>query len=215
MRSIRGSSGVGDLSRPASRHSQSRPSLVRFELVLRAGWFRAPFVYADPSTWSGFWYVTLGQQFHGWLTDPLGDWPQRIRRARRPDGGPLGPLAALIVVAFAVDGPAPAALCPPDGHDDGPDLLLQFRVSRRRDRPLLHRSRPDRMDVARPSRRGAGRPASPSDSRTPRQRRPRGAGRRRQCDASARPAGDSPRRFAVVAAALLASTVLVLQCPGP
>jgi hypothetical protein len=76
--------------------------LVRLEMPLRAGWFRAPFVYADPSTWDGFWYVTLGQQFHGWLTDPLGDWPRRIADLTRITSQELGPLAPLVIVAFAV-----------------------------------------------------------------------------------------------------------------
>jgi hypothetical protein len=75
--------------------------LVRLEMVLRAGWFRAPFVYADPSTWSGFWYVTLGQQFHDWFTSPLADWPQRIHGLVDRTVGLFGPLAALVVVAFA------------------------------------------------------------------------------------------------------------------
>ncbi|HEY8437561.1 MAG TPA: DUF2723 domain-containing protein, partial [Candidatus Limnocylindrales bacterium] len=76
--------------------------LVRFEMVLRAGWFRAPFVYADPSTWSGFWYVTLGQQFHDWFTDPLADWPGRIHGLVDRTVGLFGPLSALIVIGFAV-----------------------------------------------------------------------------------------------------------------
>jgi hypothetical protein len=76
--------------------------LVRLEMPLRAGWFRAPFVYADPSTWDGFWYVTLGQQFHGWVTDPLGDWPGRIDDLARIAGQELGPLAPLVLVAFLV-----------------------------------------------------------------------------------------------------------------
>ena len=76
--------------------------LVRFEMVLRAGWFRAPFVYADPSTWDGFWYVTLGQQFHGWVTDPFGDWPRRIDDLTRLAGHELGPLAPLVLIAFVV-----------------------------------------------------------------------------------------------------------------
>jgi hypothetical protein len=76
--------------------------LVRLELPLRAGWFRAPFVYADPSTWDGFWYVTLGQQFHGWVTNPLADWPQRLDNLARFAGQELGPLAPLVLVGFAV-----------------------------------------------------------------------------------------------------------------
>jgi 4-amino-4-deoxy-L-arabinose transferase-like glycosyltransferase len=74
--------------------------LVRFEMVLRAGWFRAPFVYADPSTWSGFWYVTLGEQFHGWFTDPTTGWSRRISDLVTMAVGQLGPLAPVVVLAF-------------------------------------------------------------------------------------------------------------------
>ena len=76
--------------------------LVRFEMILRAGWIRAPFVYADPSTWTGFWYVTLGAQFHGWVTDPLGNVPQRIADLIAVAASQLGPLAPILVVALAV-----------------------------------------------------------------------------------------------------------------
>ena len=76
--------------------------LVRFEMVLRGGWFRAPFVYADPGTWSGFWYVTLGAQFHGWVTDPFGDIPQRVADLVAIFAAQFGPLAAVVVVAAAV-----------------------------------------------------------------------------------------------------------------
>jgi len=63
---------------------------VRFEMILRAGWFRAPFVYANPSTWDGFWYVTGGQQFHDWLTDPLANWSKRISDLMAMAAGQLG-----------------------------------------------------------------------------------------------------------------------------
>lgn len=76
--------------------------LVRLELVLRAGWFRAPFVYADPSTWDGFWYVTLGAQFHDWVTNPFADPAGRIADIAAITAGQLGPLAPLVLVAFAV-----------------------------------------------------------------------------------------------------------------
>ena len=76
--------------------------LVRFEMILRAGWFRAPFVYADPSTWTGFWYVTLGAQFHGWLTDPFSNGPQRVADLVAIALSQLGPLSAVLVVALAV-----------------------------------------------------------------------------------------------------------------
>ena len=75
--------------------------LVRFEMILRAGWFRAPFVYADPSTFTGFWYVTLGAQFHGWLTDPFSNGPERMGALLAIAAGQLGPLAPVVVVAFA------------------------------------------------------------------------------------------------------------------
>jgi hypothetical protein len=76
--------------------------LVRLEMVLRGGWFRAPFVYADPGTWSGFWYVTLGAQFHGWVTDPFGDIPQRVADLVAIFAAQFGPLAAVVVVAAVV-----------------------------------------------------------------------------------------------------------------
>jgi hypothetical protein len=76
--------------------------LVRFEMILRAGWLRAPFVYADPSTWAGFWYVTLGAQFHGWVTDPLADIPGRLEDLARIAIGQFGPFAPLVLVAFVV-----------------------------------------------------------------------------------------------------------------
>ena len=76
--------------------------LVRFEMVLRAGWFRAPFVYADPSTWDGFWYVTLGAQFHDWVTSPFGDLGGRIEDITTYAATQFGPLAPVIIVAFAV-----------------------------------------------------------------------------------------------------------------
>lgn len=76
--------------------------LVRLELVLRAGWFRAPFVYADPGTWDGFWYVTLGAQFHDWVTNPFADPVGRLADVAEITAGQLGPLAPLVLVAFAV-----------------------------------------------------------------------------------------------------------------
>jgi hypothetical protein len=76
--------------------------LVRFELILRAGWFRAPFVYADPSTWSGFWYVTLGSQFHSWVTDPFANPQQRIADVVSMAVSQLGPLAPVLVIALVV-----------------------------------------------------------------------------------------------------------------
>ncbi|MBA2719104.1 MAG: DUF2723 domain-containing protein [Chloroflexi bacterium] len=76
--------------------------LVRFEMILRGGWFRAPFVYADPSTWDGFWYVTLGAQFHDWVTNPFADPGGRFADVATIAVGQLGPLAPIVLVAFAV-----------------------------------------------------------------------------------------------------------------
>jgi len=76
--------------------------LVRLEMVWRAGWFRAPFVYANPSTWDGFWYVTLGSQFHDWFTDPFSGWPKRIADLMSMAAGQLGWLAPLVIVGLAV-----------------------------------------------------------------------------------------------------------------
>jgi hypothetical protein len=78
--------------------------LVRFEMVLRGGWLRAPFVYANPSTWDGFWYVTLGAQFHSWVTDPFGDPGGRIRDLVEIASTQFGSLAILILVAAVVTG---------------------------------------------------------------------------------------------------------------
>jgi hypothetical protein len=76
--------------------------LVRFEMVLRAGWLRAPFVYTDSSTWTGFWYVTLGAQFHGWVTDPFADLGGRFNDLMAMAGAQLGILAPVVVIAFLV-----------------------------------------------------------------------------------------------------------------
>ncbi|HEY7590524.1 MAG TPA: DUF2723 domain-containing protein [Candidatus Limnocylindrales bacterium] len=45
--------------------------LVYLELPLRAGPFRAPFVYGTPNTWDGFWYVALAEQFRGAVGNPI------------------------------------------------------------------------------------------------------------------------------------------------
>jgi hypothetical protein len=76
--------------------------LIRLEMVLRAGWFRAPFVYADPSTWDGFWYVTLGAQFHDWVTDPFADPAGRLLDVVTYANAQFGILAPVILVGLAV-----------------------------------------------------------------------------------------------------------------
>src|SRR6185436_6886711 len=60
--------------------------------------------YADPSTWSGFWYVTLGAQFHGWLTDPFANAGGRLVDLVDMAATQLGPLAPLTLLAFIVTG---------------------------------------------------------------------------------------------------------------
>jgi 4-amino-4-deoxy-L-arabinose transferase-like glycosyltransferase len=73
---------------------------VYLELPLRAGPFRAPLVYADPSTWQGFWYIALAEQFRGSLVDPLGDLPRKAGDVIRIAGAQLGPLVPLVGVGF-------------------------------------------------------------------------------------------------------------------
>ncbi len=70
------------------------------ELPLRAA-TGAPFVYGHPDTWSGFWYVVLGQQFGGAITDPLGLAGKVATVAVEAWRG-LGLLAPLVPAAFLV-----------------------------------------------------------------------------------------------------------------
>ena len=64
-------------------------TLVYLELPLRAGPFRAPLVYGTPDTWDGFRYIVLAEQFQGSLSDPFGNLPAQVRRARVADGRPV------------------------------------------------------------------------------------------------------------------------------
>jgi len=62
-------------------------ALVYLELPLRGGLvpaLTAPLVYARPTTWDGFWYIALAEQFRGSFGDPFADL-----------GGKLGKLADL------------------------------------------------------------------------------------------------------------------------
>ena len=52
----------------------------------------APLVYGHPDTWSGFWYVVLGQQFGGSLDDPWDDLPTKAADTAELLAGWLGPL---------------------------------------------------------------------------------------------------------------------------
>jgi hypothetical protein len=73
---------------------------VYVELPLRAGPFRAPLVYADPSTWDGFWYIALAEQFRGSLTDPLVDLPGKLTQLWDLTVAQYGPLALLVPLGF-------------------------------------------------------------------------------------------------------------------
>ncbi|MEO8468629.1 MAG: DUF2723 domain-containing protein [Chloroflexota bacterium] len=73
---------------------------VYLELPLRAGPFRAPLVYGTPDTWSGFWYVALGEQFRGSVIDPLGGLPHKFADLSRLASAEFGYLTPLVPVAF-------------------------------------------------------------------------------------------------------------------
>jgi Protein of unknown function (DUF2723) len=76
--------------------------LLYLELPIRAGIIRAPLVYADPGTWSGFWYVVLGEQFKGLLSTPFADLPAQASNLVVIAAGQLGGLAFLLPAAFLV-----------------------------------------------------------------------------------------------------------------
>ncbi|MFL5680535.1 MAG: protein O-mannosyl-transferase family [Chloroflexota bacterium] len=77
-------------------------ALLYLELPLRAGILRAPLVYADPSTWDGFTYIVLAEQFRGSIVDPLGDLPQKFATLVDLVVAQFGILAALLPVGFLV-----------------------------------------------------------------------------------------------------------------
>jgi hypothetical protein len=74
--------------------------LVYLELPLRAGPFRAPLVYGDPSTWDGFWYVALAEQFRGSVVGPFDDLAGKFAELVDRTVGAFGPLAVLLPLAF-------------------------------------------------------------------------------------------------------------------
>jgi hypothetical protein len=90
------------------------------ELPLRAGPFRAPIVYGRPETWDGFWYVVLGQQFLGSLTNPFADLGRSLGGLMDLTVSQLGPLAALVPLGFV----ATAARRWPYALLTGPALLM-------------------------------------------------------------------------------------------
>jgi hypothetical protein len=75
-------------------------ALVYVELPLRAGPLRAPLVYANPSTWDGFWYIALAEQFRGSFRDPFGDLGGKFGDLVQLTVSQLGPLAWLLPPAF-------------------------------------------------------------------------------------------------------------------
>jgi hypothetical protein len=74
--------------------------LVYLELPLRAGPFRAPLVYADPSTWDGFRYVVLAEQFRSSLYQPFDRLDEKFADLVRFADEQLGPLLVLVPFGF-------------------------------------------------------------------------------------------------------------------
>jgi hypothetical protein len=75
-------------------------ALVYLELPLRAGLLRAPLVYADPSTWDGFWYIALAEQFRGSLSHPFDDLLQKAGDLWALGASQFGPLVIAIPIGF-------------------------------------------------------------------------------------------------------------------
>jgi multisubunit Na+/H+ antiporter MnhB subunit len=59
----------------------------------------APLVYGRPETWDGFWYVVLGEQFRGVVTDPLADPAGTLRTLAGAVWDQLGWLALAVPIA--------------------------------------------------------------------------------------------------------------------
>ena len=77
-------------------------ALLYLELPLRAGPFRAPLVYGNPDTWSGFWAVVLARQFQGSFAGSLPELVGVVQAFLRLTVDQLGILALLVVPAFVV-----------------------------------------------------------------------------------------------------------------
>ncbi len=77
-------------------------AVLYLELPLRAGPFPAPLVYGHPETWDGFWQIVLARQFQGDVGAALGDLPSMWANLAAFAARQLGPLAALVVPAYAV-----------------------------------------------------------------------------------------------------------------
>ncbi len=59
----------------------------------------APLVYGRPETWDGFWYVVLGEQFRGVVTDPLVDPARTLSTLAGAVWDQLGWLSLAVPVA--------------------------------------------------------------------------------------------------------------------
>jgi transmembrane protein TMEM260 (protein O-mannosyltransferase) len=77
-------------------------ALLYLELPLRAGPFRAPLVYGNPDTWSGFWAVVLARQFQGSFAGSLAELVGVVHAFLRLTVDQLGVLALLVIPAFVV-----------------------------------------------------------------------------------------------------------------
>ena len=78
-------------------------TLVYLELPLRGGLIpslTAPLVYANPSTWDGFWSIALAEQFRGSLSDPFADLAGKWDRLVALGSSQFGLLAIAIPPAF-------------------------------------------------------------------------------------------------------------------
>jgi hypothetical protein len=71
-------------------------AVLYLELPLRAGIFRAPLVYGHPETVSGFFYVVLGAQFAGSITNPVAQVGGKVADLASMAGAQFGLLAWLI-----------------------------------------------------------------------------------------------------------------------
>jgi hypothetical protein len=74
--------------------------LLYLELPLRAGPFRAPLVYGNPSTLEGFRYIVLAEQFQGSLYQPFERLPEKFGELIRLATEQLGPLLFLVPFGF-------------------------------------------------------------------------------------------------------------------
>jgi hypothetical protein len=90
--------------------------LLYLQLPLRAGLVPARLVYGHPETFAGFWYVVLGSQFGGAVSDAARDPAAAARAVATLLGRELGPLAFVLpgaVVATVLRAPRYAILTVP------------------------------------------------------------------------------------------------------